>query len=120
MQSCNGFGLFQPQLLRFLLPPVWVLAQSCRRREQQPVILASRQHTDHISIRSYIYLIPLPCRPFFFSVALLCSVSASGLKGLYIVQHLHLGGFNPTVCTSWGTMVVSQMSCWLSLTCSTF
>lgn len=87
----------KPQLRCLRLPPVWVLNQSGRKRQQQPVILASRQHTDHISIQSYIYLLcsaPLPCRPFFFAVALLCSVSASGFKGRNTLLHLHLGGFN--------------------------
>lgn len=91
MQSCNGFGeQIQPLLLCFLLPPVWVLAQSCRKREQQPVILVSRQHTDHISIQSYIYLLcsslclvaPFsslllscaPCPPQVLKVCTLCNI----------------------------------------------
>lgn len=42
---------------------MWVLTQRGKIGEQQPVILASNQHTDHISLQFYIYLLCLSALP---------------------------------------------------------
>lgn len=42
---------------------MWVLTQHVKIGEQQPGILASNQHTDHISLQFYIYLLGLSALP---------------------------------------------------------
>lgn len=53
------------KLQSILLPsvPCVVLTQHVKIGEQQPGILASNQHTDHISLQFYIYLLCLSALP---------------------------------------------------------